>query len=363
VEALLGPAASTALGMIADNPQVFFGAGFDTGTAVGALTQALLQEASKIGLKEQFTEAGFIAIYKAALGVAADRPELFLGDAGKPGEQVAAALFAKIATTLRTAPPPFNADLGANLAVAALEALREHGLTFVGGNGPWEDVVAGMVTQVVDGLKAALEPPDSQAIESLLSRQQWLEFARIFLVQAAKTPGMIAGNRPELQAIVRGVAQAMAQDKSLLLTPQDWLHIAAVAAEEAAANPQRLFKLEPGSIGTALIHDLLSVAAAEFAAGGRATGGVLFGATLREAIIIALRATAGKVRAAIDNQPALKALATQLSELVRRKPEHYGSKEWLSLYHVLIGRVLQNGALGALTEQQINQVLAGGTIA
>jgi hypothetical protein len=362
-DALLGPAASAALGMIADNPQAFFGAGFDTGTAVGALTQALLQEASKTGLQEQLSEVGFIAIYKAALGVAADRPALFLGGADKPSEQLAADLFANIVTALRAAPPPFNADLGAEVAVAALEALQEHGLGLLGSHDAWINVLASMVTQVMDGLKAAREHPEPHAIDGLLSRQQWLEFARIFLIQAAKTPGMVTGDRSELQAVVHSVAQAMAQDKGLLLTPHDWLRIAAVAAEEAAANPQRLFKPEPESIGVALIQDLLSVAAAELAAGGRATGGVLFGTTLREAIIMALRAAAGRERAAIDNQAALTALATQLSQLVQSHPDRYGSKEWLLLYGALIGRVLQRGALGTMTAQQIDEILAGGAIA
>ena len=130
-----------------------------------------------------------------------------------------------------------------------------------------------------------------------------------------------------------------------------------------ASNPQRLFKLEPESIGAALIQDLLSVATAELAAGGRAKGGVLFGATLCEAIIIALHAAAGKERAAVDNQAALKALATQLSQLVQSQPDRYGSKEWLLLYRVLIGRVLQRGALGTMTAQQIDEILAGGAIA
>ena len=92
--------------------------------------------------------------------------------------------------------------------VAALEALRQYGLATPGGQNPSEKkVIAGMITPVLEGLKAALEHPDSHAIERLLSRQQLLEFARIFLIQAAKTPGMIAGTQSELQAIVRGAAR------------------------------------------------------------------------------------------------------------------------------------------------------------
>jgi len=111
-----------------------------------------------------------------------------------------------------------------------------------------------------------------------------------------------------------------------------------------------------------LIQDLLSVAAIEFAAGGRASGGVLFGTTLREAIITVLQAAAGHAQAAIAQQPLLKSLASQLSELVRDHPDRYGSKEWLSLYRVFVGRVLQSGTLSPLTEPQITQILAGGTL-
>src|SRR5262249_25666266 len=127
---------------------------------------------------------------------------------------------------------------------------------------------------------------------------------------------------------------------------------------------QRLFKINDstpaGAIGSELIRDLLSVAGAELAKGGRASGGVLFGATLREAITVALRSASGNVKAAGDNQAALRGLAETLSELVRTHPGRYGAKEWLALYRALITRVLQSGALGPLTDAQIARILEGG---
>jgi hypothetical protein len=357
-DALLGPAFSTALTTIAGNPGAFLGSGFDTNGAVGALTQALLVQAGKSGLKGDFTEAGFIKLFKAAVGVAAERPELFLGRLDqKPLGQVATDLFGKVATTLQNATPPFDSDLGIQLAVAVLDTLKDKGPAFLDKNDPWENVVGSMVLQVIDGLKNGLGAGGG-SIKSLLSRQQLVDLAGIFLKQAAETPGMLAGGNTELQAIVAGVAQALAQDTQGLLTPDDWLGVAAAVASEAIANPSRLFNatVPSGGIGAKVISDLLCVA---LAAGGRAQGSVLFGPTLREAIITAVQAIAGNVDAAGTNQSALEDLATKLTSLVQTKPGQLGSREWLLLYRTLVTRVLQGGAIGALDDAEITSLLKG----
>jgi len=356
-DALLGPAASTALAAIAANPRAFFGHDFDSSTAIGALTQALLGEASKTGLTNQFSQGGFIALYKAALGVVAERPELFLGRADKPAEQIASDLLSKVTATLKGASPPFDSDLGIDLAVTVLDTLKSYGPAFIDKNNPWENVVGLMVLQVVNGLKNGLGAGGG-GIKSLLSRRQLTDLAGIFLKQAAQTPGMFAGGNTELQQIVQGVTQALSHDTQLLLTPEGWLAVASAVASEALANPQRLFNstVPGGGIGVALISDLLSVA---HAAGGRTQGSVLFGPTLQEAIVTAVRAVAGNIDAALTNRAALKDLATTLTNLVRTNSGQLGSKEWLFLYRVLIGRVLHGGAVGALENAEINQLLKG----
>jgi hypothetical protein len=365
-DALLGPAASAAISTVAANPAAFLGASFDPNRAVGALTQAMLKQAATTGLKQEFTEAGLIGLYQAALGVAAARPELFLGRPGTSADQLASDLFAKVAGTLKTAAPPFNSDLGTALAVDVLDTVKKDGPRFFEKEGPWENTVGTMALQVIDGLKVGLTDPASGGIKSVLSQPQLVALARTFLAQAAKTPGMVAGGSTELQAIVGGVAKAMAEDKNILLAPDDWLAIAGVAAEAAAANPQRLFKINTttpaGAIGTEVIKDLLSVAAVDLAKGGRKGGGVLFGATLRDAITVALRSAAGNAKATVDNQAALKGLAETLSDLVRTHPEKYGSKEWLFMYQSLIGRVLHGGPMGPLTEADIRKILEARTI-
>ena len=159
-----------------------------------------------------------------------------------------------------------------------------------------------------------------------------------------------------LQAIVQGIARALAQDTQGLLTPEDWLAVATAVAAEAMAHPQRLFNgaSPSGGVGVGLISDLLAVAQA---AGGRAQGSVLFGPTLREAIIVAMRTVAGNSAAAATNQAKLKELASMLTNRASSPAGQLGSKEWLESYRVLLTRVLHGGTLG---DAEITQILQGG---
>jgi hypothetical protein len=363
VEALLGPTAQAALTVLAANPQAYFGREFDPGQALGAVTQALLKQASAMGLRDQFSDAGLVALFHSVAQVAAERPELFLGRPDSTGETIAAALFVKVAETLKNASPPFNTDLGIDLVVAALDVLRTNVPGFLDPQQPWEAMAATAAQQVIQGLADGFKTRGLSGLHQLLSQRQLTDLGRIFLTQVSKTPQMLVGDRLELQAIVQGVAAAMAQDTHLLLTADDWLTLAEVAAAEAVANPGRLFKLAPSSpgdaVGTVLIQGLLAVAAAEVQSGGRDAGGVLFGDTLREAMVIALHAASGNAKAALQNQQALQQLAQRLSDLVRSEPGRFGSQEWLVLYRGLVPKALAEGTV-TLTEPLITEILAGG---
>jgi hypothetical protein len=363
VEALLGLTAQAALTVLAANPRTYFGRAFDPGQALGTVTQALLKQASAMGLRDQFSDAGLLALFHSVAQVAAERPELFLDRPDSTGEKIAAALFAKVAETLKNASPPFNTDLGIDLVVAALDILRTNVPGFLDPQQPWEAMAATAAQQVIQGLQDGFKTRGLSSLHQLLSQRQLSELGRIFLTQVSKTPQMVVGDRLELQAIVQGVAEAMAQDTDRLLTPDDWLRLAEVAAGEAVANPGRLFKLAPSTpgdaVGTVLIHGLLAVATAELQSGGRDAGGVLFGDTLREAMVIALHAASGNAKAVLQNQQALQQLALHLSDLVRREPGRFGSKEWLMLYRRLVPRVLGEGPI-TLTEPLITEILAGG---
>jgi hypothetical protein len=108
-----------------------------------------------------------------------------------------------------------------------------------------------------------------------------------------------------------------------------------------------------------LIRGLLGVAAAELKSGGRDAGGVLFGATLRQAILMTLRVAAGNSKAAEQNVQVLVQVAKQVSDLVRSDPGRFGSREFLLIYRTVVSKALGEGAV-QLTEPFIKQILAGG---
>jgi hypothetical protein len=364
--ALLGPAASAAMQTIAANPVAFLGSRFDSEKAIGALTGALLRTASTRTLQDNLSEAGFIALYRAALGVAAARPQLFIGPATTNDQlaKLATDLIGGVADKLHNAPVPLNGDLGAQLAGVALETLAQNAGAFLNPKQPWEATATAMAQQVAEGLRVALAND-----RVVFSPDQLLALGRTFFTQVARNPAMVAGGGTELQGLVGAMAQALANDPGQLLHPDDWLQIAAAAAEEVAANPGRLLKLLPPdaaapamSLCTALISDLLAVARAERDAGGRAVGGVLFGATLREAIVALLRTASGNTADAIANRAAISTLAGRIGELVRAKADQYGSKEWLFLFRTLVGRVMASGELLQITDELASKVLEGGKV-
>ncbi len=243
------------------------------------------------------------------------------------------------------------------IAIAALDSLKANipGLVNVVGDKNWEAVVEKSLQNVIGGIETGLA--GDGALDTLMSTAQLTSLARVFLNQVAATPGMIAGDGQELQSLVAGVVRAMAADTHLLLSGDDWLEIAAVAAEEAAANPGRLFGFDAsgpeGYVGEQAIRQILSTTASDLRA-ARESGQVLFGDTLKQAITTTLRAMAGNAvgaeRALSDAK--LAALVDQINKLMSVKGAHgafeYGSKEWLALYGALLSRLLADGNVEAI---------------
>lgn len=365
-DALLGPAASAAIETIALNQKAFLGSRFAIDEPLGALTKALLEQAAETGLKDQFSTEGYIALFRASAGVVAARPELFLGSAKKDKQKIANALLSSVAKELQQAPFPFDGELGLNIAVAALDTLQANTSLFFDDDDAWENVSSKMLQQVIGGLSQWIDKSAWQDGKIPLSGDQVVELGRIFLTQVAQTPGMVTGDRSELKAIVTGMAKAMASDEKLLLSGDDWLQIAAVAASEAAANPGRLFGLDENdteeAVASGLISTLLGVAAQSFGPAGRDGKGVLFGATLRETIVLSLRATAGNVAKikSSEGKAEIKKLAATINGIVEASPDTYGSKEWLRLYRSQIGKVLATGKFDELTETEVIRILEAG---
>lgn len=361
VDALASPAAEAAFKLLADNTETYLGKGFANDKALGAVTTALFQEIQSVSaggsVVDAFSEQGLIRLYQAGLGVAVDRPELFVDSNGSAKSDLFKELLSGTASILREH-PRFTGPVGASLAAMAVSAVGSNApaLLKLDPNEPWENVAVAALEQLTKGLSEGL----SKGALEAFTDTQLLELGRIVLTQMAKTPGMLGTERTEVQAIVAGVAEAMAADDNLLLSSDEWLSIAAVAAEKAAANPGRLFRLSTDDAGGALaatvIKSVLQAASEAWGADGRADRPLLFGETLARAVEAAIEALAGNIAALAQAPEILDQFLADLLERAAQAPEKYGSQALLNVIRGFIGSVFATGNLPS--DQDIEQALA-----
>ena len=362
-DAVMGPAAAGALQTIAENQSAFLGDDFRADEALGALTQALLRQAADAPLTDQFTKEGLIGLYQAALGVAAERPQLFF-DGDAPDAALARDLLAGFATVLRAAPPPFDGDVGIGLAKAALEAVGNNAHRFTDASNPWEQTAAEMLKSLTGALAASFDA--NGKVGDAFSKAQLIELGRIVLGRVAQSPAMIVGDgRDAWEGVIRAVAVAMTADEHLLLSGDDWIEIVRAVADEAAMNPARLFALDPADpddvLAGKLISTLLASGSAILGAPDVGHRTVLFGKTLREATIILVSASAGNPEGAREHLDDISELLNGLNTVVAENHQRYGSKEWLRLFAILLSSTLDGTPLPALTEDHIHDLLERGT--
>jgi hypothetical protein len=360
-DALIGPAASAAMQTLADCSDAFLGQNFGAETAIGALTKALLGQAAKMGLNNQFTKNGLIELYRATLGVAAEKPHLFLNDNSDPPDHLAEDLISNFASVLMRTVPPFDGRVGVQLAAAALEAVSANAHRFAGRDKPWEQTAADMVGKIAEHLGKAFK--ENKRIENVFSKAQLIELGRIMLNHMASTPEMIIGPEDALAQLLGTVAKAMAKDDKLLLDGDDWLEIVKAAAQEAAANPARLFRLDPNdatqTLAAQVMKTILNSAGRILDEQSLRGKTVLFGKTLREATIMLLQATSGNPDGAQKNLLSIGLLIASLNEFVAKNCDKFGNKEWLDLFRVLLTSVLEGRELDELTVESAKNLLMG----
>lgn len=361
-DTMMGAAASAALQTVAKHQTAFMGNDFIPDKALGAVTRALFLEAAEGGIKDQFTRDGLLGLYTAALGVAAEQPDLFIGDVSKPDDQFSRELFSKLLDVLQESPPPFDGEVGIALAGAAIEVAGANAHRLASVDEPWEQAAADMVQSLAKNLNDALNTNGN--IKNVFSKGQLTELGRIVLTQVAKTPRMVVSVQNEVwDGVIIAVASAMKADEKLLLSGDDWLQIASVAAEEAAANPARLFRLDPDKpnevLAGTLLTRVLEAAGEILQKPDLMTGNVLYGKTLRVAIMVMLRNASGNPEAVREHLDKITELITKLNEFVAGNTEHYGNKEWIRLFRVLLSGVLEGRAIPVLDLEQADEILKG----
>ncbi|RKZ70614.1 MAG: hypothetical protein DRQ44_00045 [Gammaproteobacteria bacterium] len=358
VDTLAGPSAEAALIILAEKAENNLGQKLASDTALAAVTSAMFEEIKATTAEgtiiDVFGEQGMISLYQAGLGVAVDRPELFLTGDDTPNSELFKDILKGAATTLRKY-PRFEGPVGASLSAMVVDVVGEKAPTLLklDPDEAWGKVAISLIDQITSNLHTALTNLDANGNPkgsiSVFNDEQLLEIGRTILTQVAKTPGMIGTDRTEVQDIVAGMAAAMASDDNLLLSADEWIVITGVAAHNAAANPERLFGIssnEPeGALAVQVIKSILGVAGEKWISKGRSAGVLLFGETLETIIVTSLDALAGDI-AAVKQNPALAgSFLNQLLIVALAQPEKLGSESLIKVFESFINKVLATGEL------------------
>jgi hypothetical protein len=355
--------------VLAENTETYLGKDFADDTALGAVTSALFEEIKATthggSIVDVFSEQGVIRFYQAGLGVAVERPGLFIGEDNSPRTKLFRELLSGAAGTLR-AHPRFKGPVGASLAAMVVEVVGNNApaLLKLNPDEPWEKVATTLLEQVTTGLADALNNLDANgspkgALKSF-SDGQLIELGRVILKQVAQTPGMLGIRRSEVQSIIAGMAEAMAEDDNLLLSADEWVQIAGVAAQKAS-NPGRLFGLssenQGGALAVTVIKSVLGVAGDTWTtAAGRSARPLLFGETLEAALEAVIKALAGNVTAIVKKPSLVDQFLRKLLTKASANPEKFGSDGLIKVFQAFIGKVLASGILP--NDQEIDQALS-----
>ena len=310
-------------------------------------------------LEAMLTKEQWIRFAQIFAEQAARTPDMIAGS-----DEKLKAMVSSVGKAVAEAKPPFDRGLGVELTQAVLEGLVEATPAVFDQTDGWERVAGKLVNSVLTGVSDGFAKEGTDPLKSVFTRDRFLSFGRIVAEEVARNPDMVAGDGKRVEGVVAAVARAMAADKNLLLTADDWQRILGVAAAEAARNPDRLFKIDTGTadgqVATMVIKRLLSASAEGLDPAGKRKGGsVLFGQTLVEAILFTVKTTAGNVDKALAHADQLKQLSTSIDTVVATNPGAYGAKELLRVFKKLLPTVIETGNLPVLDVAAVEKILQG----
>lgn len=347
---------SAGLTALAEHEQALLGDTFDPNKAVGALTKGFLQSLAKQPVNElaKGDPQAWLPVYQSLLrSVAASANVIVPGTA--VNEKLFQTLIEGMATTLATAPLPYDSETFINLGLVVVDSLEKNLPSRT--QDPWVLLVPSALKVVVEGLNKGGSSIASIALDDLNG------IVRVILAQVAATPGMLVGNTAsvEVQAIISGVASAMAKDKNLLISSDGWTQIAAAAASAAARNPGKLFAIGDATPEAQLANKLITTVLTKAAAGlgsTRSSSVVLFGETLVGAIKDTLTAAAGNAKGALQNIDIINVLIDRLNKLVADPAKPIGAADWSWLYRNLVADAFDKGTF-SYTDEQLRKMLYG----
>lgn len=361
-DSFMGPAASAAMQTLAKHQTEFLGGRYDPDHALGAVTQAFFVKAAEQRLSDIPSKERLLGLYGAVLAVAAKRPQLFLGDAQTDRDRLNQELFTEVLEVLKGSEAPFDREVGTALAGVVLDAAAARAALTAQSGDAWRKAALEILGLFTTNLSASLKA--NEKLHEVFSGEQFAELGRIALSRFAAVPTMVLGSdNATLEAVLKAIAVAMIADEHLLLSADDWLEIVAVAAEEAAANPARLFRLDPNNPSELLVAQLIGMvldAAGEAARDPNSgSNAVLYGKTLREVIVVVLRVSSGNPGAIRAHIAKVETVIKKLNALIASNPQRLGSKEWLRLFRTLLPAALEGRELPGLDLARAEELLKG----
>ena len=396
-----GPVLHGALKAIDANSDAFLKGEASEGKIMGAVTRTVLSDmvtldSERFDIASAFGPEGLLVVYNGAMKAASTRPELFFGasaDENSPARRI----FVEISKTLQASQtPPFSLDSGLGPAIIGVlfDVASEYADVAIragASNGDdWDvalaEVYATLSTTLLQGLEDGINTQGNQSraiFNSFFSRQQALEVIRILANHIASTPRMVTGEgaNPEVKNIARSVATLLAQDEQGLLKSDDWRKILSVMMRSASRNPGVLFSLDDGAVSDQLAVKLVSHVLRRASAsmqGPSETGKVMFGETLREALVATLQAANLNLARAVADLGQAADDPSHLSELEAfiDRLNHYASQsedpelalsadDWVHLFKFYIAHILEKGpgAVEEIGDEQIKAALKGDVFA
>ena len=259
---------------------------------VAALAGAVLDQTAGLDAGNLLQQQTWIDFFRAAVSVIASRPELVVAGADSESRKKAlrdlvAAVAGRIGDDLKGGGVTGTVLL--DVATAALDSAHASLPLLLGPAGTWDGVAADLAGAVIDAVRPALAAGNPALLSRLASRDAIVQLVDVVVRNVAATPALVACGhaRQEVQAVVAAVASAMLAKGADLLHPAGWLAVAAAAAEAAAANPGRLFRLPEGGdagIGARLIGVALAQAGNSLAAAADGRPPPIAGPVLQEVI-------------------------------------------------------------------------------
>jgi hypothetical protein len=366
-DTVLGPVVTAAITTLARNQGAFLGEAFAPGTALGILASTFLTLEIKDGdsrnhIKSVFSEDGLIRVAKSALTLAATRPELIVGKDAEGDGRVRAPLrrtARRQRAEIRAAAQQQDRVHQAGRGRARLAGDEQHRLLRSQGSLARRGVEAarhgarrhrpGPRAGRRVGWRRQARRDCAPLHQARLHRGEPRRLCQDLLRSGGAHAGHAGRQGSELGAEIRrrvGHARAGEAGGQAALArqhPRDRRRRRRGGGEEPGAPvPPRSARPEE-SLAASLIAKLLTAASGQLRDGaGRAVGAVMFGDTLKEAIVVTLRAASGNAVRATLNQDRLLELVDALNALATSRELPIGRKEWLFLFRGLVAQALQD---------------------